>query len=130
MFFLLLCFRLVAVLTWRRRSFHLQRWASAVVSPSPRLQTPWLPGATHTLPRAVPAAPLTLLRSDLLRLQHLYFINNKEFKCFCFHPVCLSEGVQVLSEGWSSSSPRTASSSSSTSCPPSSQPPPPPHSSR
>ncbi|XP_044043525.1 T-box transcription factor TBX19 isoform X2 [Siniperca chuatsi] len=49
--------------------------------------------------------------------------------------VCLSEGVQVLSDGWSSSSPRPASSSSSlsssTSLPlsntaPSSQPPPPP----
>ncbi|XP_017260557.1 T-box transcription factor TBX19-like [Kryptolebias marmoratus] len=52
--------------------------------------------------------------------------------------VCLSEGVQVLAEGWSSSSPRPASSSSSspsssslllTSTAPSSQPPPPPHSS-
>ncbi|XP_062270825.1 T-box transcription factor TBX19 [Scomber scombrus] len=59
------------------------------------------------------------------------------------HPsVCLSEGVQVLSDGWSSSSPRQVSSSSSSSLPmtssaPSSQPPPlpppppppPPHSS-
>ncbi|XP_028255583.1 T-box transcription factor TBX19-like [Parambassis ranga] len=52
--------------------------------------------------------------------------------------VCLSEGVQVLSDGWSGSSPRPASSSSSsssttalslTSSAPSSQPPPPPHSS-
>ncbi|KAK2857208.1 hypothetical protein Q5P01_005943 [Channa striata] len=52
--------------------------------------------------------------------------------------VCLSEGVQVLSDSWSSPSPRTASSSSSssssTSVPlsssaPSSQPPPPPHNS-
>ncbi|XP_069020370.1 T-box transcription factor TBX19-like isoform X2 [Embiotoca jacksoni] len=49
--------------------------------------------------------------------------------------VCLSEGVQVLSDGWSTSSPRPASSSSSsssstslplTSSTPSSQPPPPP----
>ncbi|XP_074521111.1 T-box transcription factor TBX19-like isoform X1 [Halichoeres trimaculatus] len=48
--------------------------------------------------------------------------------------VCLSEGVQVLSDGWSSSSPRPTSSSSSlssstslplTSSTPSSQPPPP-----
>ncbi|XP_070813947.1 T-box transcription factor TBX19-like [Chaetodon trifascialis] len=56
------------------------------------------------------------------------------------HPsVCLSDGVQVLSDGWSSSSPRPASSSSSTvsssaslpltSSASSSQPPPPPHSS-
>lgn len=51
--------------------------------------------------------------------------------------VCLSEGVQVLPDGWSSSSPRPASSSSSstslplTSSAPSSQPPPPPpHNSR
>ncbi|XP_073318630.1 T-box transcription factor TBX19 [Pagrus major] len=54
--------------------------------------------------------------------------------------VCLSEGVQVLSDGWSSSSPRPASSSSSslsssTSLPlasgaPSSQPPPPHNSSQ
>ncbi|XP_074483965.1 T-box transcription factor TBX19 [Sebastes fasciatus] len=54
--------------------------------------------------------------------------------------VCLSEGVQVLSDGWSSSSPRPSSSSSSslsssssslplTSSAPSSQPPPLPHSS-
>ncbi|KAF7207105.1 T-box transcription factor TBX19-like [Nothobranchius furzeri] len=47
--------------------------------------------------------------------------------------VCLSEGVQVLTEGWSSSSPRPTSSPSSspsslslTSSVPSSQPPPPP----
>ncbi|XP_041638184.1 T-box transcription factor TBX19-like [Cheilinus undulatus] len=47
--------------------------------------------------------------------------------------VCLSDGVQVLSDGWSSSSPRPSSSSSSslplTSSAPSSQAPPPPHSS-
>ncbi|XP_013855965.1 T-box transcription factor TBX19 [Austrofundulus limnaeus] len=52
--------------------------------------------------------------------------------------VCLSDGVQVLPEGWSNSSSRPASSSSSspsssslplTSTAPSSQPPPPPHSS-
>uniref|UniRef100_UPI0037E98E92 T-box transcription factor TBX19-like n=1 Tax=Semicossyphus pulcher TaxID=241346 RepID=UPI0037E98E92 len=54
--------------------------------------------------------------------------------------VCLSEGVQVLSDGWSSSSPRPTSSSSSslssstslplTSSTASSQPPPPQHSSQ
>ncbi|KAK5890988.1 hypothetical protein CgunFtcFv8_018286 [Champsocephalus gunnari] len=41
--------------------------------------------------------------------------------------VCLSEGVQVLSDGWSSPAPRPSSTScpsSSTSCPPPSQPPP------
>ncbi|KAL3999856.1 caspase recruitment domain-containing protein 8 [Sarotherodon galilaeus] len=51
--------------------------------------------------------------------------------------VCLSEGVQVISDGWSTSSPRPTSSSSSpssasiplSSSAPSSQPPPPPHSS-
>lgn len=57
-----LCVRLVPVLTWRRRDFPLQQQHPADVASSPRLQTPRLPGATHTVPHCLPAAPLTPLR--------------------------------------------------------------------
>ncbi|XP_039998154.1 T-box transcription factor TBX19-like isoform X3 [Xiphias gladius] len=54
--------RLAVVLSRRRRGFPLRQQPPADIASSPRLQTPRLPGATHTLPHCLPAAPLTLLR--------------------------------------------------------------------
>lgn len=74
--------------------------------------------------------------AQILFFKYVYLL----WVCFiCVPSVCLSDSVQVFSDGWSSSSPRPVSSSSSslssttplamTSAPPSS-PPPHPHSSR
>lgn len=94
--------------------------------------TTYLPHLPHSSGKTGPNKPGQMNKHEEIHGTYCGFLS------LCAGPVCLSDSVQALSDGWSVSSPRPASSSSSLSSPASlpmttaapSSPPPHPHGSR